>query len=77
MSSFLFLGDLHETTGVLKSDGRDIESVWIARAGYNSHFNVHFLPYITYLDSKCSTQITEFELHMFRKMKGRLFKPFV
>ena len=55
MSSFLFLGDLRENTGVLKSNVQDIESVWIVGIGCNSHFNVHLLPYLTYLDSKCST----------------------
>ena len=44
MSSFLFLGDLWETTGVLTSDGRGQRS------------------YLTYLDSKYSTQINEFEV---------------
>ena len=71
MSMFLFLGDLRETTGVLKSDGRDIESVSVVGIGCNSHLNVHRLPYLTYLDSKCSTQITEFEVgvHSFRLTK--------
>ena len=71
MSSFLFLADLRETTGVLKSNGRDIESVSTVGIGCNSHFNVHLLPRLTYLESKCSTQINEFEVgvHSFRLTK--------
>ena len=71
ISGFLFIEGLHETTGVLKNDGRDIESVWIVGIGCKSHFNVRLLTYLRYLDSKCSTQITEFEVgvHSFRLTK--------
>ena len=70
-SSFLFLGDLRETTGALKSDVRETDSEWNVGIGCNSDFNIHLLPHLTYWVSNCSTQITEFEVgvHSFRLTK--------